>query len=340
MPGYNTPYNPATGNVPLGNTTSDIDKNNIRNAQSEYSGLSPQFGNIALQGANSNPAQGMFDPSWYGGDQNTINNSLGNAYGEQGALDNEANAYDQMSGQFNDFANGVDAQLQPGMNAQDQNANEQESQAQQLWANPGYTQAEKTAQTVGAQTPIAASYTSAAGDMRNNAARTGNSAALGASEADLARKKAQDMGMAGLNAQAGFANARIAGQQFANQATGQAGQARSNANQTRQAGANLESNIRNTGANIAQGGANIRIGAAGSANQTANTANANQNTMQGAQALSMAPYQLAANMYGTVNGARNAAGTNQTAIVTNANNNSLGTQASRGLGTGIGGFLS
>lgn len=84
---------------------------------------------------------------------------------------------------------------------------------QQMLANPGYTQAEKTATTGATDSGVAGSYDAAAANASNRVARTGNSAGYSSLADSLARGKAQTMATTNAGLQGQFANARMQQQQ-------------------------------------------------------------------------------------------------------------------------------
>lgn len=89
-----------------------------------------------------------------------------------------------------------------------------------MWANPGYTAGEQRGIKLAATAPVAGAFGDAAGQLRNQVARTNNSAGFMPALQSFAHAKARDLNLAGVGATQGIADKRIAGQQFAVQGLG------------------------------------------------------------------------------------------------------------------------
>lgn len=278
--------------------------------------MSPQFGDIAKWYSQHNPAEGMFSPEGYGAAEDRVQGGMNRAGWQQDAMGRQADRYDTNTDEYDNFARGVGGQLSAGQDRLQGGVDKQQHQASWLWDNPGYSGGEKQSMMTAAATPIAGAYTAEQGDLRNTAARTGNSAGYGAQASELARNKARDLSMVGLGMQGGFADKRIEGQQFATGAQGAANDAQAGANAMGQSGAGLQGNLYSAGANMRQGGAQMRGALANSHLDVSKTAQGSQGLMQNAGALSMAPGQLAAQMYGTIQNGRTGALGAQTNLAT------------------------
>lgn len=275
-----------------------------------YGNYAPQFADVALYSAKRNPAEAMFIPDWYYRAEDQNEGGMAGAAGAQQKLGAGNDYYDQWAQGFGD-------RMEPGLRRQ-------EDQAQFLWENPGYTEGEKRAFNTATASPIASSYADAGGQMRNAVARTGNSAGYGSAVSELARQKARDLSLAGLNNQTLFGNARIQGQQFATGAQGAVNQAR-------------ESALKTQGGMFGQG-ANMRLAEAGTNLERANTAQGAQQTMQGAQNLAMEPARVAAASLGSLTQGQSATNnTRQQQAAQPSFLKQLALGAASGLASGIGG---
>jgi hypothetical protein len=191
------------------------------------------------------------------------------AAAQQALASGDIGAGEAAVGDYQKFAAGAQAGLEPSEQNAEDVAAQQRAEATQLWNQPGYTDAEKQGITAATMTPIAGTYTAAQEDIRNQAARTGNAGAYGSMISDLARQKSRDLALAGAGLQSNFAQQRIAGQEFANQALGGAAGSTLGAGGLRQSGTSLVGGLQQATPGLyGQAGAG-RLGAGEGSLQTA-----------------------------------------------------------------------
>lgn len=154
------------------------EKNRAKDLQSNLNTQQNQTFNTAMPwiGQAQENISGLFNPDAFYSNNAILDKSLEN---QQGSLDQAKRGYEQMA------------------------------------ATPGYTAEEGRNIKLGATAPVAGAYGSAAGQVANRAALTGNSMGLIPAQAELARAKAREISQAATGAEAGIANQRIAGTQHA-----------------------------------------------------------------------------------------------------------------------------